>query len=117
MFQVTNIKSPTAKDECIELLENKNDVGNEAKIKALELEITQMSDKLQKEHSEWDSERIQWAQEKEKVLSYQRQLQLNYVQMYRRTRTLESQLQNLSLEVDSNAKNRTKVASLNAIQL
>lgn len=55
-------------------------------------------------------------QEKEKVLSYQRQLQLNYVQMYRRTRSLESQLQSLSLGVDADVKHR-KAASLNAIQL
>lgn len=111
---MSDINSSTAKDEHITCLENKKEL---TKIESLQLEIAQMSDKLQKEHSEWDRERIQWAQEKEKVLSYQRQLQLNYVQMYRRTRTLESQLQNLTLEVDTNTKSRTKVTSLNAIQL
>ncbi|XP_046686605.1 leucine zipper putative tumor suppressor 2 homolog isoform X1 [Homalodisca vitripennis] len=84
---------------------------------ALQEEVSRLTEKLRQEHLEWERERVQWAQEKEKVLSYQRQLQLNYVQMYRRTRTLEGQIQGLTLEMDVESKNRTKVTSLNAIQL
>ncbi|XP_022242015.1 leucine zipper putative tumor suppressor 2 homolog [Limulus polyphemus] len=46
-----------------------------------------------------EEERIQWLEEKEKVIKYQKQLQLNYVQMYRRNRTLESELEHMTLEL------------------
>lgn len=49
---------------------------------------------------DFEMERNIWAQEKEKVLKYQRQLQMNYVQMYRRNRTLEAEVENLTIELE-----------------
>lgn len=49
---------------------------------------------------DFEKERKVWAQEKEKVLRYQRQLQMNYVQMYRRTRALEAEVENLTIELE-----------------
>lgn len=49
---------------------------------------------------DFEQERNIWAQEKEKVLKYQRQLQMNYVQMYRRNRTLEAEIENLTIELE-----------------
>lgn len=58
----------------------------------------------------FEKERITWVQEKEKVLRYQRQLQLNYVQMFRRTRALESEVETLTLELELlNAKSGIKL--------
>lgn len=48
----------------------------------------------------FESERRCWEEEKEKVIRYQKQLQQNYVQMYRRNRELEAALRDLSLELE-----------------
>ncbi|XP_029312200.1 LOW QUALITY PROTEIN: leucine zipper putative tumor suppressor 2 homolog [Cottoperca gobio] len=49
----------------------------------------------------FEEERRIWQEEKEKVIRYQKQLQQNYVQMYRRNRDLEQLLQELSHELES----------------
>uniref|UniRef100_A0A3P8RX34 Leucine zipper putative tumor suppressor 2 homolog n=1 Tax=Amphiprion percula TaxID=161767 RepID=A0A3P8RX34_AMPPE len=49
----------------------------------------------------FEEERKIWQEEKDKVIRYQKQLQQNYVQMYRRNRELEQLLQELSLELES----------------
>lgn len=55
---------------------------------------------LEQRSKDFEKERITWAQEKEKVLKYQRQLQMNYVQMYRRTRALEAEVESLTIELE-----------------
>ncbi|XP_068439634.1 leucine zipper putative tumor suppressor 2 homolog [Clinocottus analis] len=49
----------------------------------------------------FEEERRVWQEEKDKVIRYQKQLQQNYVQMYRRNRELEQLLQELSQELES----------------
>lgn len=55
---------------------------------------------LNEERKNWDQERLKWFQEKEKVLCYQRQLQMNYVQMFRRTQAFEAQIENLTVQMN-----------------
>lgn len=63
-------------------------------------EAEQLRLELNESRSDFDRERITWAHEKEKVLRYQRQLQLNYVQMFRRSRALETEVESLTLELE-----------------
>ncbi|KAJ8284669.1 hypothetical protein COCON_G00035190 [Conger conger] len=49
----------------------------------------------------FEDERRVWQEEKEKVIRYQKQLQQNYVQMYRRNRELERVMRELSLELET----------------
>ncbi|XP_040922841.1 leucine zipper putative tumor suppressor 2 homolog isoform X2 [Toxotes jaculatrix] len=49
----------------------------------------------------FEEERRIWQEEKDKVIRYQKQLQQNYVQMYRRNRELEQLLQDLSQELEN----------------
>ncbi|XP_053728363.1 leucine zipper putative tumor suppressor 2 homolog [Synchiropus splendidus] len=49
----------------------------------------------------FEEERRVWQEEKDKVIRYQKQLQENYVQMYRRNQELEQLLQELSQELES----------------
>lgn len=49
----------------------------------------------------FEEERKIWQEEKDKVIRYQKQLQQNYVQMYRKNRELEQLLQDLSQELES----------------
>ncbi|CAB3366014.1 Hypothetical predicted protein [Cloeon dipterum] len=69
----------------------------EAKSK-LEASEKQAEQRLAQERAAFQEERLTWLREKEQVLHYQRRLQLNYVHMYRRTRTLESQLEGLNIK-------------------
>jgi hypothetical protein len=70
----------------------------------LKKEVDRLREELSEERSEFEQERVTWAQEKEKVLRYQRQLQLNYVQMFRRTKTLEAEVESLTLELELETK-------------
>lgn len=49
----------------------------------------------------FEEERRIWQEEKDKVIRYQKQLQQNYIQMYRRNRELQQLLQELSQELES----------------
>ncbi|ETE73191.1 Leucine zipper putative tumor suppressor 2-like protein, partial [Ophiophagus hannah] len=49
----------------------------------------------------FQAERITWQSEKDRVIRYQKQLQHNYIQMYRHNRDLECQLRHLSLELEA----------------
>ncbi|KAH3788595.1 hypothetical protein DPMN_166740 [Dreissena polymorpha] len=50
---------------------------------------------------EHDQENGQWSEEKKKVIVYQKQLQLNYVQMFRKNEVLEAEVEQLTLELES----------------
>lgn len=63
-------------------------------------EIEKLKRELDRRTKQFENERITWAQEKEKVLRYQRQLQMNYVQMFRRTRALEAEIESLTVELE-----------------
>lgn len=60
-----------------------------------DLTIARLRQELQDCRSEFEQERLKWADEKEKVLIYQRQLQQNYVEMSKRTAALEEQLKTI----------------------
>ncbi|XP_029466109.1 leucine zipper putative tumor suppressor 2 [Rhinatrema bivittatum] len=49
----------------------------------------------------FEDERRTWYEEKEKVIRYQKQLQHNYIQMYRRNRELERDVRQLTLELEA----------------
>lgn len=48
-----------------------------------------------------ETERLQWQEEKNKVIRYQKQLQLNYVQMQRKNTALEAEVEQLTLELET----------------
>ncbi|XP_055712623.1 leucine zipper putative tumor suppressor 1 isoform X2 [Phlebotomus papatasi] len=55
--------------------------------------VKNLQTELEEAKASFDQERLKWAEEKEKVLFYQRQLQLSYMQMIKRTQMLEERLQ------------------------
>lgn len=63
-------------------------------------EVDELRKDFEAKNRDFEKERMIWAQEKEKVLRYQRQLQMNYVQMYRRTRALEAEVESLTMELE-----------------
>ncbi|XP_072292583.1 LOW QUALITY PROTEIN: leucine zipper putative tumor suppressor 2a [Eucyclogobius newberryi] len=61
--------------------------------------------------SRFEGERRVWQEEKEKVIRYQKQLQQNYIQMYRRNRDLERVMRELSLELENRDMEEYEVRS------
>ncbi|XP_055645265.1 leucine zipper putative tumor suppressor 2 homolog isoform X2 [Toxorhynchites rutilus septentrionalis] len=60
--------------------------------------IARLTQELHDARVGFEQERLKWAEEKEKVLVYQRQLQQNYVDMCKRTAGLEEKLKTLAKE-------------------
>ena len=52
-------------------------------------------------------ETANWLSEKEKVIRYQKQLQLNYVSMYKKNKTLEQEMEHLKVSA-SDSQDRSK---------
>ncbi|XP_033756487.1 leucine zipper putative tumor suppressor 2 homolog isoform X6 [Pecten maximus] len=64
-------------------------------------EVQRLRDEIEAHHDVLEKEREQWADEKNKVIRYQKQLQLNYVQMFRKNKLLEAEVEQLTLELES----------------
>ena len=66
------------------------------------------NDKLQEEFESvsdiYKTETDNWLAEKEKVIKYQKQLQLNYVSMYNRNKQLEAEMETLKSSTQKNSK-------------
>ena len=66
---------------------------------------------LRREHDQqveqFEVETANWLSEKEKVIRYQKQLQLNYVSMYKKNKTLEQEMEQLKVS-NSDSQDRSK---------
>uniref|UniRef100_A0A8C1XUX5 Leucine zipper, putative tumor suppressor 1 n=1 Tax=Cyprinus carpio TaxID=7962 RepID=A0A8C1XUX5_CYPCA len=85
-----------------------NHNGGTADLSALQKEVERLRGELkeekQKKHKMMNSfqqERQTWNKEKDKVIRYQKQLQYNYLQMYKKNKDLEKILRELTAEMDS----------------
>uniref|UniRef100_A0A8C5KPQ6 Leucine zipper putative tumor suppressor 2 n=1 Tax=Jaculus jaculus TaxID=51337 RepID=A0A8C5KPQ6_JACJA len=72
-----------------------------AQVEHLRAELQRERRKAEEQRDGFEGERLAWQAEKEQVIRYQKQLQHNYIQMYRRNRQLEQELQQLSLELEA----------------
>lgn len=81
--------------------------------------VERLKCELETNEKQFNNERRKWSEEKDKVLRYQKQLQLNYVQMFRKSRTLEAEVDSLRLELELSNKNMKNLNKLNgkAIEL
>lgn len=71
------------------------------KMDRMRAELSFEHQRAEQQMSSFEQERRIWQEEKDKVIRYQKQLQQNYVQMYRRNRELEQLMQELSQELES----------------
>ncbi|XP_067885074.1 leucine zipper putative tumor suppressor 3-like [Heterodontus francisci] len=81
---------------------------NEDVVKTLKKQIERLQGELRLERQQheqqvarFEEERQTWQDEKEKVIKYQKQLQLNYVEMYQKNQALESKLGEISTQANS----------------
>lgn len=69
-------------------------------VERLKGELARQRQLVKDQGAAFENERHCWEEEKDKVIRYQKHLQQNYVQMYRRNRELEAALRELSLELE-----------------
>ena len=62
----------------------------------------------------FEVETANWLSEKEKVIRYQKQLQLNYVSMYKKNKCLESEIEQLKSSLSDSQKSSGHVSSAKA---
>lgn len=74
---------------------------NHSDISVLRQEIQELRDALQNKTELFEKEREQWKDEKNKVIRYQKQLQLNYLQMFNKNRMLEAEVEQLTLDLEN----------------
>lgn len=78
---------------------------NQRSLKEAELNNKMLKEEVERYKENFEVEKANWLDEKEKVIRYQKQLQLNYVQMYKRNKTLESEVDQLKKSLaESNQK-------------
>ncbi|XP_051508989.1 leucine zipper putative tumor suppressor 1 [Myxocyprinus asiaticus] len=70
-------------------------------VQRLRGELKEEKQKKHKMMNSFQQERQTWNKEKDKVIRYQKQLQYNYLQMYRKNKDLEKILRELTAEMDS----------------
>jgi len=70
-------------------------------LSALKEELDKLRLEILVNKEEYEKEKEQWLEEKNKVIMYQKQLQLNYVQMFRKNKVLEAEVEQLTLELES----------------
>lgn len=92
------------RDQAVEKLQR-----NLAEVEAGNVTLREELDRFRKN---FEVEKANWLDEKEKVIRYQKQLQLNYVQMYKRNKTLESEVDQLKKSLaESSQKSSTSTKS------
>ncbi|XP_027763654.1 leucine zipper putative tumor suppressor 2 [Empidonax traillii] len=78
--------------------EPRGSAGLRRQLERLRAEVALERRRGQEQRDAFEQERGTWQGEKERVIRYQKQLQYNYIQMYRRNRRLEQRLQHLRLQ-------------------
>uniref|UniRef100_A0A3B4AD51 Uncharacterized protein n=1 Tax=Periophthalmus magnuspinnatus TaxID=409849 RepID=A0A3B4AD51_9GOBI len=64
----------------------------------------------------FEQERQTWDKEKEKVIKYQKQLQINYLQMHKKNRELERSLKEVTAELEAKTELRTDIPYCSGLQ-
>ncbi|XP_068130842.1 leucine zipper putative tumor suppressor 3 [Hyperolius riggenbachi] len=68
-------------------------------IEKLQLELALEKQQKEQQIVDFEEERHTWQEEKEKVIKYQKQLQLNYVEMYQKNQQLEQRVTEVAMKV------------------
>ncbi|GAU92549.1 hypothetical protein RvY_04616 [Ramazzottius varieornatus] len=78
----------------------------------LKKEMADMKAKYNTEKRTFEEERATWFEEKEKVVKYQKQLQLNYLEIYKRNCSLEAQLDDVTASLRLNGHDDSRPNSV-----
>ncbi|XP_056233130.1 leucine zipper putative tumor suppressor 1 [Seriola aureovittata] len=88
--------------------ENRENISTDQlrrEVERLKRQLTQEKDAQEKLANSFEQERQTWNKEKDRVIKYQKQLQINYLQMHKKNQDLERILKELTTELE----NRTEL--------
>lgn len=74
--------------------------GDDDVIRRLETVLEETRNRLSEAEERIRKDQEQWLDEKKKVIAYQKQLQLNYIQMVQRNKLLQQETHQLALELE-----------------
>jgi len=80
-------------------------------LKEADMNTKVLREEVDKYKENFEVEKVNWLDEKEKVIRYQKQLQLNYVQMYKRNKTLESEVDQLKKSLAESTSQTAKTVT------
>ncbi|KAF0313189.1 NEDD4-binding protein 3-A [Amphibalanus amphitrite] len=72
----------------------------------LKSELSFTQEQAQEQKEAFEEERLHWLDEKQKVVNYQKQLQLNYMEMYKRNKSLELELSSRESKLNSSGESQ-----------
>lgn len=116
-------RSPTrGQEEEKEEAEEEKNAGHGC-TESLQREVERLKQQLRLEKearerlaSSFEQERQTWNKEKGRVIKYQKQLQINYLQMHKKNQDLERLLKELTVELESRAELATDVSYISGLQ-
>ncbi|XP_020506607.1 leucine zipper putative tumor suppressor 1 [Labrus bergylta] len=73
-------------------------------VERLKQQLSKEKDAQERQANSFEQERLTWNKEKDRVIKYQKQLQINYLQMHKKNRDLERILKELTAELESRAE-------------
>ncbi|KAM7017881.1 leucine zipper putative tumor suppressor 1 [Tautogolabrus adspersus] len=73
-------------------------------VERLKQQFSEEKDAQERQANSFEQERLKWNKEKDRVIKYQKQLQINYLQMHKKNRDLERILKELTAELESRAE-------------
>ncbi|MED6277989.1 hypothetical protein CHARACLAT_019127 [Characodon lateralis] len=91
----------------VQELENKKYIFNgslQREVERLKQELKEEKNAQERLVSNFELERQTWNKEKDRVIKYQKQLQINYLQMHKKNQDLERILKELTAELESRTK-------------
>ncbi|KAM9744531.1 leucine zipper putative tumor suppressor 1 isoform 1-T2 [Menidia menidia] len=88
-------------------VENRGDTTTgslQSEVEKLKQQLREEKNAQERLTSSFEQERQTWNKEKDRVIKYQKQLQINYLQMHKKNQDLESILKDLTAELESRAE-------------
>lgn len=99
--------------------ENKGPVSTDAlqkEVERLTWQLRQEREAQERSANNFEQERQTWNKEKDRVIKYQKQLQINYLQMHKKNQDLERILKELTTELESRTELGMNIAYGSGLQ-
>lgn len=76
--------------------------------KRLQQVISSLENQIENIKDSFEEERVQWLDEKEKVIRFQKQLQSNYIQMIKKNKQFENKIQQMAMAMQNDQYDHTE---------
>lgn len=115
----STLESPVQESDSTEQDVDKKHISNESlqrQVKRLKQQLREEKNAQEKLVSSFEQERQTWNKEKDRVIKYQKQLQINYLQMHKKNRDLERVLKEQAAELESRTELNKNIRYASGLQ-